>query len=146
LQEALTHLPKPEDQLVFFDGQQLFQSLHGIGEFIRSHAKNDDKAARIAHLIDRVLDETAVLNYIVTVEYTEPAQNHSVTLIKMADGYESKLLGRALSQDVTFDNWQTWVPQDATAYSLGTGINLHELYNGIIKFVQEEIPESKTGL
>jgi hypothetical protein len=146
LQEALTHLPKSEDALVFFDGRKLFQSLRGIGDFIRSQSKNHKETARVARLIDRVVDETAILDYEVTVEYTKPGQNHTVAFGKLAYDFDSKLLGRALSQAKPFDNWQSWVPKDATAYSLNTGVSLHELYDGIIKLVREEFPESQQGL
>ncbi len=145
LQEALKHLPKPSDSLVFFDGQRLFQNLRGLTDFIRGQAKNDQSAMRIAKLMDRVFDATAILDYEVTVEYTEPGQNRKVALGKLAYNYQDKLLGRALSQSKPIDNWQSWVPKDATAFTLSSGINLHELYEGIIKLVQEEFPESQKG-
>jgi hypothetical protein len=145
LKEALAHLPKPEDALVFFDGRRLFQSLGGIGDSIRSQSKNDADAARVARLIDRVVDETAILDYEVTVEYTEPGQNHTAAFGKLADGFDGKLLGRALSQAKPFDNWQSWVRKDATAYSLSPGVSLHVLYDGIVKLVREEFPESQYG-
>jgi hypothetical protein len=48
LQEALTHLPEPEDSLVFFDGRQLFTQLRGIGSFIQEASRGDPGAARVA--------------------------------------------------------------------------------------------------
>ena len=90
------HLPKPEDSLVFFDGQKLFQSLHGIGEFIRGQAKNDPTALRVTHLMDRAIDAAAILDYDVAVGYTEPGQNRSVALGKLVFDYQDKLLGKAL--------------------------------------------------
>lgn len=146
LKEALTHLPKPEDALVFFDGRTLFERLHGIGDFIRGQAHNDEHALRIAKLIDRVVNEVSIIDYEVSVEYTEPGQNRKVELVKLADNFDTKLLGRAISQAKPIENWQTWVPVDATAYSLKAGLNLHELYNGIMKIAQEEFPESQHGL
>ena len=95
LQEALTHLPKPEDSLVFFDGQKLFQSLHGIGEFIRGQAKNDPTAVRITHLWIGAIDAAAILDYDVSVGYTEPGQNRSVALGQTVFDYQDKLLGKA---------------------------------------------------
>ena len=145
LKEALTHLPKPEDQLVFFDGQQLFQNLHGITAFIRGQAHNDEKATRVAHLLDRVFDEVAILDYEVTVGYTEPGQNRQVAFGKLADNIDNKILGRMIASAKPLDNWQTWVPKNATAFSLTAGVNLHEVYNGVVNLIQEEFPESKEG-
>jgi hypothetical protein len=146
LQAALAELHKPDDSLVFFDAKQFFQGLHGVGEFIRAHAKGDPKAIRVTDILDRVIDETAILDYAITVEYTEPGQNHSVSLMKMADGYQTKLLGRALANDQPIEDWKKWVPADATAYSIHQGMNLHELYDGVIKLVREQVPESQTAL
>ena len=146
LKEALTHLPKPDDALVFFDGRKLFEGLHGIGDFIRSQAHNDEQAQRIARIMDRFVNEVAIVDYEVTVECTAPGQNRTVALGKLADGYDTKLLGRAISQTKPFENWQSWVPKDATAYSLSAGVSLHELYDGIMKLVREEFPESQQGL
>jgi hypothetical protein len=146
LQAALAELHKPDDSLVFFDAQQMFQSFHEIGDFIRSQANNDAKALRAASLLDRIADETAILDYVVTVEYTEPGHTHSVSLIKMADKYDTKLLGRAVAKDKSIENWQSWVPKDATAFSIHRGLDLHELYVGIVKFVREQFPESQAAL
>jgi hypothetical protein len=146
LKEALAHLPKPDDAVLFLDGRKLFENLHGIAAFIRSQAKNNEDAARFAQIVDRIVSETAILDFEATVECTEPGRNRTVAFIKLADDFDSKLLGRALVRREPFENWQSWVPKDATAFSLSTGVNLHELYGGIIALVREEFPESKKGL
>ena len=96
--------------------------------------------------MDRVFDEVAILDYMVTVEYSEPGQNHSVAYIKMADGYEGKLLGQLLPRNKPLDNWQKWIPKDATAYSIHQGLSLHALYDGLLKFVHEEFPDAQPQL
>jgi hypothetical protein len=63
-----------------------------------------------------------------------------------SEGFDDTILGKALSQGEPFENWKSWVPADAAGYSLGTGINLHELYAGILEFVKTEIPESEEAL
>jgi len=143
LVEALTHLPKPEDSLVFLDGRKLFQDLRGIGDFIRSHAGTDQDALRVVRLLDRVFDEVSIIDYQVTVEYTQPGRNRKTTFGKLTDDYQSKLLGKALMSGQPLDKWQTWVPADATAFSLHTGANFHEIYDGVIKLVRDVFPESQ---
>ncbi len=146
LQDALTHLPKPEDAIVFFDGQKLFQNLRGLTDFIRGQAKNDAHALQVVKLIDRIIDAVSIVDYEATVAYTEPGQNRQATLGKLSFDYKDKLLGRVLSQSKPLENWQNWIPRDATAFSLSAGINLHELYDGVLKIVQEEIPDSRQAL
>ena len=46
LPAALTHLPKPDDALIFFDGRLLFERLHGVSDFIRGQAATTKKLCR----------------------------------------------------------------------------------------------------
>src|SRR5262249_21396802 len=66
LAEALKQLPKPDDALVFVDGRQLFSQIHDIGQFVRDHAHDDAKAGRVATIMEKVSDEVAILDYVVT--------------------------------------------------------------------------------
>jgi hypothetical protein len=145
--EALSELPEPEDAIVFFDGRLLFKKLHGITTFIRQqNPEGKEEVDRWCRTLDRILDEVAILDYELTVEYTEGQQNRVATLGKLLPGAEDKLLYQAVSQGQPFENWQTWIPADAEAYSLHTGINLHVVYQRVMEFVREEFPESHQAL
>jgi hypothetical protein len=152
LEEALKKLPAAEDSLTFFDAAQLFKSLRGIPDFMRSELirnenPGDEKnVERFAKIFNRVIDEVSIIEYVITVEYTEEGQNRSASLGEVSPGMENTILGRALSQGKPFENWQRWVPADATGYSLSTGINCHELYVGIMALVREEFPEAQEPL
>lgn len=144
LKESLAALPKAEDSLTFFDANQLFKNLAGMGDFIRQQKPGDEDAERGAKLFERVIKELDILDYETVVEYTEDGQNRVAAIGKFSG--ESTLLGRAITHGKPFENWQKWVPAEATAYSLGTGINLHEIYVGVMDFVREQVPESHETL
>jgi hypothetical protein len=144
--EAMEHLPEAEDVVTFFDGKQLWKSLAGLGDFIREKGHNEEKHERAAKLVERIIGEAGIIDFEVTVEYTEDGQNRSVALGKLTDGYEDTILGKALTQGKPFEDWKSWIPADATAYSLSTGVNAHVLYEGIMDIVREDVPESKRGL
>jgi hypothetical protein len=143
---ALSHLPEPEDAVTFFDANQLFGSMRNLGEFIRQQKPDSEDTERIAKVLNHAIDEFDILEYETVVEYTEKGQNRSASYGQVSDKLEDSILGRALSQGEAFKNWQSWVPADATAYSMNTGINLHELYVGVMGFVREEFPEAKEAL
>jgi hypothetical protein len=124
----------------------MWKSMEGIGEFIREKAPNEEKAQRVAEVMDRIIEEVSILDYEITVEYTEDGENRTAALGKLLDGYEDTILGKALTQGDAFEDWQKWIPEDATGFSMSTGVNLHVLYNGILDFVREEFPESHEGL
>jgi hypothetical protein len=144
--EAMEHLPEAEDCVTFFDAKQMWESFADIGDFIREKGRNDEKAERAAKVMERLVGEMAVVDYEVTVEYTEDGQNRSKALGKLSEGYEDTLLGKSLSQGEAFEDWKSWIPADATAFSMSTGMNLHVLYDGIMEILREDIPESKRGL
>lgn len=144
--EAFAKLPAPEDATVIFDGQQLFKQLGSIGGFIRQQSKEDPKAMRVADAIDMLISELAVIDYEVTVEYTEGFENRAATLGKVTADAKEKLLGKMLGSGQPFESWQTWIPADAVAYSLSKGVQLHPVYEHVMEILQTKFPESKDAL
>jgi hypothetical protein len=82
-----------------------------------------------------------ILDYEITVEYTQGNQNRSVAMGKLAEGAEAKLLTKVFGTGQPFEDWQRWVPRDATTYSLSTGANLHPLYEWVRSTIREQVPE-----
>lgn len=146
LKEAMRHLPEPEDGLVFYDGRQQFSELRKMGDFIRSVSHGDAKAARVAGLVDLLMDECAILDYAVSVDYTEGNLNRTAELGKLMPGAEKKTLAKMLDSGKPFTDWQAWVPADALSYSLSTGVNLHPLYERVMAVIKERFPEAEQGL
>jgi len=146
LEEALQRLPEPEDALVFYDGKTQFRQMQELGEFIRQQKSGDPQVERIASLLDLLFKELAVLDYEVTVEYTEDNLNRSASYGKVMPGAEDLLLGKAFGSGKPFADWQTWIPAKALSYSLTTGVNLHPVYEGIVEVINEQIPEAQPGL
>jgi hypothetical protein len=140
LKEALSKLPAPEDALVFFDGKQLFSQLRKLGPFIREQSHGDKHAALVAGIMEQVIDQAAIVNYVATSKYTEGYRDCAESLIKLDPAANDKVLGQMLKGNPAFEDWQRWVPADATAYSLGTGVNLHPLYEYVVKVIREDIP------
>ena len=146
VQAALSKLPEPEDSLVIYDGRQQFDQLRGIGEFIREKAANDAKAVRFAGVFDRAIDELAILDYEVTVEYTDGYRNLKTSLGQLLPDTEDRLLYQVCASGQPFEHWERWVPADAQAFSLFTGVNLHALYERVTQFIGDEIPEAQPAL
>jgi hypothetical protein len=146
LQQALTQLPEPEDALTFYDAQLQLAKMREIGDFIREAGEDDPNAERIGEIVDRVLAEMSIVDHEVTVEYTEGNQNRTATFGKLLPGAENKVLGEMLLRGKPFQDWQTWIPSDALAYSLNTGANLHPAYEGIMWLLEERVPEAEPFL
>lgn len=145
--EALTHLPDAEDSIVFFDGRLMFDRLKGLADVLRDQKPDANQdLARFSSIYERILDECAILDYEITVEYTDGLQNRTAVLGRLADDAQEKMLYQAVAQGKPFEDWETWIPVDATSYSLSTGVNLHVIYQWLIDFISAEFPESHAAL
>jgi hypothetical protein len=143
---ALARLPQAEDMMVFYDGKLQFEQLGAMGDFIRQAAGNNEEAGRVADILETIFREVSIVDYEVTVEYTEGDENHTQVLGKFLPEVEQKMLYRAIAAGEPFEDWQTWVPKDALAYSVQSGVNLHTIYDWALNFVKEEFPEAHDAL
>jgi hypothetical protein len=146
LQDALRHLPQPEDSLVFYDGKLHLSQMGKLADFIREVGRDDAKAMQIAGIIETVLDSVTIIDSQVTVEYTEGNLNRSASFGRLLPGSEEKLAFKALATGQPFENWQSWVPAESLSYSLHTGVNLHVVFEGIVKLIRNRIPEAEPVL
>ena len=145
VQQALSRLPEPEDALIFYDGKLQMEQLRALGPFIRQNAGGQD-VERAVRLLDRILDEVSILDFEITVEYTEGNQNCSVSYGRLRPNVDDKVLTKVLGSGEPFDAWASWVPDKVVSYSLNTGVNLHPVYQWITEVLPEYFPEVKPGL
>ena len=143
---ALAKLPAAEDSLMFYDGRAQFETLSKIGPSLAQIAPGDENVERAVKFIDMVMKELSVFDYEVTVEYTEGNLNRSATYGKLVAGTEDSTIRKMLSSGEAFEKWQSWVPAGSLSYSLGTGVNLHTLYERIMTVLKEDVPEAADGL
>lgn len=138
--EALQHLPAPEDALIFFDGKELFRQTRGLVDFIRQVAPESDDAQSFAGLLQNFLSDVEILDFEVTVEFTEGFRNQTAGYGKVVEGYKETLAGRMINDQHPFSDWDKWVPADASGFKLDSGANLHPLYDWVTTKLPEAFP------
>ena len=97
-------------------------------------------------ILDKVWDDVAILDYEVTVEYTEGNLNRSASYGKLLPNTDDSTLRKMLTGGQAFEKWYAWVPAGALSYSVGTGVNLHPAYERIMAVLKEDVPEAAEGL
>ncbi len=70
----------------------------------------------------------------------------SASFGKLMPNTDDATLRKMLTSGKPFDKWQSWVPAGAISYALGTGVNLHPLYERIMTILHDEVPEASEGL
>jgi hypothetical protein len=141
--EAMSHLPEAEDAVVFFDGQTMFRNLNGLVALIQRVGTGNDEAQRVAQLLQSFLSEVSIIDYEVTVEYTDGYTNRSDSFGKAAADFREKTFGKMLADQEPFKDWSKWVPATASSFSLNSGATLHPLYEWVTQKVPEIFPESQ---
>ena len=141
LKDALSKLPEAEDMIVFYDAKTQFEQFQEFPNFIRQISGGAAEGEKAATVVEDLLDQLSVMDYEVTVGYTEGHQNRTETLGRVLEGTEDRMLAKVMNSGKPFENWGQWVPANATAYSMSTGVNLHEIYAWAIPYVREQFPE-----
>ena len=139
---ALSQLPDPEDGLVFYDGRTHFAALRELGPFLRQMGAGDPNVDRAVKILDIVMDDVAIIDYEVTVRFTEGPLNRTAGYGKLLPNTGDSTLRKVLDSGKPFETWHQWVPANALSYSLGTGVNLLAAYEGIMSLLRNEVPES----
>ncbi len=146
LKAALRQLPEMEDSLVFYDGRAQFAALRRLGGFLQQVGRGDSNVELVTRILDKLWDDVAIIDFEVTVEYTEGNLNRSATYGKLLPGTEDATLRKMLSGGQAFEKWYAWVPAGALSYSVCKGVNLHLLYERILAVLQEDVPAAAPAL
>jgi hypothetical protein len=139
--QAFASLPTPEDALILFDGAAMAAGMGDIGQFIRREAPHDQGALRAAELVDRLIDEVSVFDFELTSESTDGFHQRADAYGQWAEGAQERLLYRVIANAEPLDDWERWIPAQATAFSLNVGADLHALYVGVSDIVRAQFPE-----
>jgi len=95
----------------------------------------DETLAMIDTIIDRIAKAMGVMDYSVSVGFTEGYSTYIETITELvADAKERPIYG-VFGNKSQMTNFDTYLPKETVAYSISTGIDLTELY----KFVTDTV-------
>ena len=143
---ALKQLPEAEDALVFMDGKRLFAQLNEIPQFITRVSNNQPDALRVAEFLTEIIKQSSALDHEITVQYTEGFQQRMATYGQLTENANETVVGKMAIDQQPFEDWESFVPENALGFSLTTGINLLPVYDWLMKEVPERFPEANRGL
>ena len=122
------------------------QLLSELGPSLAQIGGGDPNVQVLVEMVDMVMEELAVFDHEVTVGYTEGNLNRTATYGRLVSGTEDSTIRKMMYSGELFEPWQAWVPAGSLSYSLGTGVNLHTLYERVTEVLKEKLPEAKDGL
>lgn len=151
--KAVSELPPPQDAVVFFDADRMFKQLQTLMDGLMQMAPppaegqpgyEEQMAARA--MPAKLLNLFDMIDTIASVSVTDGMKTteHSVTRLKSSA--KSKFAYEAFFGNPPLDEPLQYVPKDATNVSAYSGIDLVALYDGIIDFVRENVPDGASNI
>lgn len=138
-QSALGQVSPPEVQISYFDMRMLMQD-------IMSQMKGDKMPMPYPEMppalqqVRKVAEQFDVFEYFISSSQIENQRQTTQKYGLLQKGKENQAFARVLTDRKPFEPFDKYVPSRATAFSLHGMINLEHLYNGIIKYIQNETP------
>ncbi|UCG15351.1 MAG: hypothetical protein JSV19_08625 [Phycisphaerales bacterium] len=154
---AVAEVPPPEDSVAYFDAKRLVADLQ---KSLAPMAPPPDSAApttkpcstetahvrQVVRVLIRALDSCDVLDYAVITEQTDGLQRIAHSVTRLQKDYKAKPLGRVLGTPSSFERFDRYVPVDATAFHVSSGIDLGALYKEVLSFIQSSCNEGDAML
>ncbi len=88
-------------------------ALRGFGPFLQAVSDGDENVERFVKILDKVWDDTEILDYEVTVGYTEGNLNRSASYGKLLPNTGDATLRKVMFGAQPFEKWYAWVPANA---------------------------------
>jgi len=143
---AIDELHDAEDTVVFFDIGKMLESINGMLESVQKMTKNDKEAQKGMDLVRKFISDVAMVDYMVAVEWTDGYRTFGESLTTLVDDAKSRPLYKVMVTGKSADDFAKFIPKKAHSFSVGTGINMTELYRYIINFIESTGPEGKEAI
>lgn len=136
---AFKDLPTAEDGVVFFDIARMLKDLRGMMGSIQQQVGGDTVTS--LGVVTKLIETFDIFDYMAHVELTEGSRviRHEVTRLK--PGGADTPLGKVICKQRAFENFDRYIPKEATAFSVSSGIDLTALYALALDFVRTNVPE-----
>ncbi len=144
-QAAFKRLPPPADGLVFFDATRFAGQLRAYADtmFGMSESAGTTLDPKIKALPGRLIDALDILDYAASVHTTEGQRATEEGIAVLRDDAKGRALYPVVFSNPPFDQPLKYVPQEALGFSVWTGVSLRALYDQVLKFIREDVPDGE---
>lgn len=143
---ALASLPAAEDTILFFDIAQLFDSLRAMLEVAEQEAGDSDDTELIVGIVSKILDQLDVVDFIVSVGQTDGNRVLTHEVARLKPGGADRGIGKVVRDQKPITRFDQYVPQEATDFSVSNGIDLEVLYDLVLDFIRQNVPDGEVAL
>jgi hypothetical protein len=134
---AFKDLPDGKDSISFVDLDRLFKQLNAM----IAQVPMDEAPENVRALPGQVLAEFDVFDWVASVATTDGMKTTVESIAVVKPGTEGRLVYKAFMGGKPLKDPLKHVPVTASNFSAMSGIDTMALYNGVIDFVREKIPD-----
>jgi len=151
---AFAKLPAPTDELFFADLAKIMGESRKFAGLVREMAAASEAttqtedagaAAGVAFLVPAV-EAFDMWEYVASVASTDGLKKTSADIVLLRSDAEKCLLYRAFYGNEPLRSPLKYVPKEATAVAVGSGMNFLALYKAVLDFVGQHMPQGKDVL
>ncbi|MCO6439443.1 MAG: hypothetical protein J5J06_20330 [Phycisphaerae bacterium] len=139
---AVAEAQRPEDGLMIFDIRGLLSQIRVLFGKI-SEETSKAEAQQWVGVVNALINELSLIDSVVTTVETKNLRQVTHTLVRLNEDRRKGPLARAIFDRQPIDNFERYVPADATSFWVSNGADFGALYDWALGFVGERIPEGK---
>ena len=142
--KALAQIKTPEDTVMFFDSQQLFQVIDQLTLFAVGGGESgcrDEDDSKWAGLIRSALNLCNLWEYSIVSMETEGRRELTHVVARIRESKQKCALASALFQRRPFERFDEFIPADASGFNLNGLFDLEGVYELAIDFVGRNVPD-----
>ena len=151
--EAFKKLPPPTDEFCFADMNKIMVQVRGFAKMAAAMSATQPSSAPattqpagpLAFLLPLV-DELDLWDYMASVSTTDGMKTVQEQVTVLREGAKTKTLGQVFYGGTPLRDPLKFVPKSATSVSIGSGLDFLALYKGIVKFIEQNVPEGKAAI
>ncbi len=151
--DALKELGKPEDSITYLDLRRMFAGMRDLMKSVTppsppKDAAPDDpavaaaaEAAAFTKFMTALFDELDLFESVAMVETTEGMQSRYDSVCQLQPGAAQKPLYTVFAADRKLNEFDRFLPADATGFAVSSCIDPEAAYDAVIDFFKRNLPD-----
>lgn len=131
----------PEDMVMFVDIRRILGDVRGLVEMATAKDKDNPEVKSARDIMSKVMSLVDVSDYAIAAMATDGRQQKTIEMFALQPGKQDSMIGRLCTESRPFTKFDQFIPADATDFAAHGSINLELIYDTVIEFIRDDIPE-----
>ncbi len=146
--KAFAELPAPTDEFTYVDFERLLAQIRQATGAVLTmgEATGADEELGELDVVNKLIDAIDMFDYLAEVKTTKGMRQTCRSTLVLRENAKSKPFYAAIFGNKPLQEPLKMIPVQAGDVTVTNGVNLHALYQALLKFVSEQIPEGEDAV